>query len=228
MAIKRKLSKEEYDKLPDILKSEYQEKDGSYVVLLDGDDELRRAKDHEVNAHKETRDKLRELQTQLDSIKDNKSRENGDVKALEESWKNKLNEVETSLKNENASLKNMLTTTMRDSVLTELASKLVKPEASRLFKRSLEDRIQVDLSGDKPEVRILDANGKPSAMNFNDFEKEIVASSEYSSIIVASKASGGAGVKAGSGASSQTGEKPNLAKMTPNELAAHFKSIKEE
>ena len=71
MAIKRKLNKEEYESLPEVLKSEYQEKDGSYVVVLDGDDEIRRAKDHEVNAHKETKDRLKALQEQLDSLKDN-------------------------------------------------------------------------------------------------------------------------------------------------------------
>lgn len=228
MAIKRKLSKEEYEKLPDILKSEYQEKDGSFVVLLDGDDELRRAKDHEVNAHKETRDKLKELQSQLDAMRDNKSRESGDVKALEESWRNKLTEREAELSTKINSLQSSIVSTMRDSVLTDLASKLVKPDASRLFKKSLEDRLQVDLSGDRPEVRILDNKGQRSAMSISDLEKEIVASPEYSSIIIASKASGGAGVKATGNGVSEAGKKPNLATMKPEELVAHFKSIKEE
>lgn len=227
MAIKRKISKEDFDKLPEILKAEYQEKDGAYTLILDGDDEIRRAKDHEVNAHKETKDRLKALQEQLDSLKDNKSRESGDVKALEESWRNKMAERESELSGQINKLQGSIVTTMRDSVLTDLASKLVKPEASRLFKKSLEDRLQVDLTGDAPSVRILDNKGQLSAMTISDLEKEIVASPEYSTIIVASKASGGAGTKA-SGSGAAQGDKPILAKLTPAELVQHFKSTKED
>lgn len=221
MAIKRKLSKEEFDKLPDALKTEYQEKDGNYVLILDGDDELRKAKDNEVSSHKETKQKLKDVQEQFDAFKAGKARTDGDINALEESWKGKLAEREKQLGDENTTFKNMLISSLRNSTLSDLASRLVKPEASRLFKKSLEDRISVDLSSGEPVIRILDAKGQPSAMGISDLEKEILASSEYSTIIIASKATGGAGTKAaGSGASED--KKPILAKMTPAELAAHF------
>jgi len=229
MAIKRKISKEEFEKLPDILKSEYEEKGGSYIAIIDGDDEaveaLKKAKEHESNAHKETKTKMKELEDRLNTMDYDGKKKNNDIEAIEKSWSEKLANREKELSGERDSLKSMLSSSLRDATIASIASKIVKPDAQRLFKKSIEERFNVELDGDKPAIRILDREGKPSAMSLDDFEKEILADKEYSSILVGSKASGGAGVKPGQSVASPGESKPvDLSKLKPAELAAHIKT----
>lgn len=237
MALKRKISKEEFDKLPDVLKSEYKEKNGSYLADIEGDDEaviaLRQAKDNEKNEHAKTKETLKNLQDQLDALSGDKMRKDGDVAALDKSWKEKLTARETELNNQISSLQNVVVKSQRDSVLSALAAKLIKPESHRLFKKSIEDRFNVEIGESGPVVRILDAHGKPSAMTIEDLEKEIIANKEYSPIVIGSRASGGVGdtpkklFGAGGTAYKDSEGKPlNLATMDPRALAETIKASK--
>lgn len=227
MAIKRKINKEEFEKLPDIMKSEYEDKGGSYIAIIDGDDEavesLKKAKEHESNAHKETKKALKELEDRLNSMDYEGKKKSNDIEAIEKSWSEKLLNREKELGDERDNLKSMLASSLRDSTIASIASKIVKPDAQRLFKKSIEERFNVDIENGKASLRILDKEGKPSAMTLEDFEKEILADKEYGSILVVSKASGGAGAKPGQSVTSPGSEKPKpFSRMTPAELKAQI------
>lgn len=231
--MKRKISKEEFEKLSDVMKAEYQEKNGHYFAKIEDDDEaleaLERAKKNEVDSHKETKAALKKLQDQLEEIQNEGSRKKGDVEALENSWKKKFGDRETELTKEIEKLSGIVNNSLRDSALTTLASKLVKPESHRLFKKSIEERLITEIKDGVPTLRILDPAGKPSALTIEDLEKEIVANKEYAPIIITSRASGGAEKPSRSGAPmTQDGKPINLASLTPTQLAAHLAENKGE
>jgi len=234
--MKRKLTKTEYEALPEALKAEYEEKNGNYLAKIEDEDDavnaVKQAKENEVNAHKETKAKLKELERKMEELTGEKNRKDGNVEAIEKSWKEKYDTKESELTGENSKLKNHLVDSAKDSLLTTFAGKLAKSDSQRLFKLAIADRIAVEFDGEKIVHRILDKDHKPSAMTFDDFEKEIVANKEFSSILVGSKASGAGGLepnKIGAGGLHRNNEeKPiNLATLNPNELAARITAAKQ-
>ena len=52
MALKKKISKADYEKLADHLKAEYVERNGDYILDLEDDGALERAKEHEKELRK--------------------------------------------------------------------------------------------------------------------------------------------------------------------------------
>jgi hypothetical protein len=233
--MKRKISKEEFEKLSDALKENYKEKNGSYLLNIEDDDdaivELRQARDHEKEDHRNTKLKMKELETKLDELTNGKHKLDGNIEALEKSWKEKFENREKELLGEVGKLKGMLSGSVKETTLTALASKFVKPDFQRFFKKDIETRFEVELEGDKPTLRILGKDGKPSALSLEDFEKEILANKEYGSILIASRASGAGGTDkpkpAGGTVHADSEGKPlNLATMSPIRLAEHLAASK--
>lgn len=232
MALKRKVTKEEFDKLPEVLKAEYEEKNGMFHAIIDGDDDaieaIKRAKEHESESHKETKRKLKELEDRLSKDKYNSDKSNNDVAAIEKSWQDKFSARETELLGKNKTIESMLSNSLKDSVISSIASELVKTDSQRIFKKAVADRFVVEMDGDAPKIRIMDREGKPSAMSLEDFKKEVLADKEYTSILNISKASGGAGVKPGHSVNALADDKPvDLSKLPPREMAARIKANKE-
>ena len=90
-------------------------------------------------------------------------------------------------------------------------------------------RLQADFEGDAPVTRILDKEGKVSAMTVEELSAEFVANKDFSAIITASKASGGAGRSSnqnGGSAANQSDKPADLASMNPAQLAEHIKASK--
>jgi hypothetical protein len=68
MALKKKLTKEEYSKLSDHIKAEYIEDGDGFRLDIDGDEDtgaLKRAKDREAQLRRDAEAKLREAQEEL-------------------------------------------------------------------------------------------------------------------------------------------------------------------
>lgn len=237
MALKRKITKEAFDKLSAEIKAEYVEKDGEYVLDIDGDDggedigALRRAKDREVQARKEAEKKAREAEAKLAELDDNDARKRGDIETLEKSWKDKhdktVSEYDTKLKAKDA----FISRTLVDNVATQLAAEI--STSPKLLLPHIRARLTADLDGDEPATKVLDAAGKPSAATLDDLRKEFVDNKEFASIIRASKASGGGAPDKGrttrlGGATQPNGDKPApLASMNAKDLAAAIKANKE-
>lgn len=231
--MKRKLSKTEYEALHDILKSEYEEKNGSYHAKIEDEDDavnaLRKAKDNESNAYKETKAALAKALADAEELKTGQHRKNGDVEALDASWKAKFAERETELLNENGTLKGAAIKAAKEAVLSGLASKHIKPEYQRMFKKDIDERIEVQLENGAAVMRILGHDGKPSALTMADFEKEVLANKEYAPIIIASRASGGSAPArlAGHGMPNTNETQTPLRLQSNSEIVALLKSKKD-
>lgn len=238
MALKRKIKKDEFDKLPADIQAEYVEKDGEFVLDLDGDDAggedttaLRRAKDREVQARKDAEKRAREAEEKLSQLDESDARKRGDIDALEKSWKEKhdatVAEYDGKLKAKDA----FISRTLVDNVASQLASEI--STSPKLLLPHIKARLVAELDGDEPATKVLDANGKPSAATLDDLRKEFVDNKEFASIIRASKASGGGAPNNGQttrlgGATQNNGDKPApLASANPKDLAAAIKAKKE-
>lgn len=232
MALKKKVTKAEYEKLNDVFKAEYIEDGDGFRLDVDGEEDtgaLKRAKDREAQLRKEAETKLREAQEQLDALGTDDARKKGDIETLEKKWKADLEAEKTAHTATRDKFQGVFKKNLVDAKATEIATKISKVPS--LLARVIKDRLSVDFDGDEPVTKVLDANGQPSALTIEDLQKELVANADYADIIIASKSSGGAGkTKQGGGApanSGQTTDKPvDFASMNPKELAAHIEAKK--
>lgn len=231
--MKLKITKEEFNALPDILKAEYEEKGNAYFQKVPDQEDailaIKQAKDNESAAHKETKAALAKAAADLEELRTGQHRKNGDVEALDASWKAKFAERETELLNETNTLKGAAIKAAKQSVLTGIAAKHVKPEYHRMFMKDIDERFDVQLENGQAVVKVLSADGKPSALTMQDFEKEILANKEYAPIIIASRASGGSAPRVLTGAGGTTpNETQTPLRLQKNaDIVALLKSKKE-
>lgn len=232
MALKKKITKAEFDKLSDAIKGEYKADGDEYKLDLDGDEDvtaLKNAKEHEKAARKKAEKELKEAQERLEAIEEEKNKGAGNVEALEKSWKTKLETKEAEAKAKVDKLTAALTNKIIGGEAQKLALEL-SPKAHKLLIPFIEKRLQADLEGDEPKMRILDKDGKPSALTLEDLKKEFVDNADFSAIIVGSKATGGAGAdkRMNNGGAGSDNNKPlDLSKASPKAIVDVIKARKE-
>lgn len=233
MALKKKITKEAYGKLNDALKAEYVEDGDEYKLNVEGEDDvgaLKRAKDREVEKRKEATKRAEEAEAKLAELEGNDARKKGDIATLEKSWNKKLEDAKSESQAKIDKLTAHTTKTLVDNVALQIANQI--STAPALMLPHIRVRLAADFEGDEPKTRVLDKDGKPSALTPDELGKELAANPDFAAIIRASKASGGAGSKNG-GASKTPGtgsgtSQPNLAAMKPAELAAYLTAQKEQ
>lgn len=232
MALKRKITKEAYEKLSDDLKAEYGEKDGSYILDVEGDEDtgaLKRAKDRETQGRKDAEKKLKDAQEELNALGDSDAKKRGDIETLEKSWKTKNEELESGFKTQLAGKDSFITKTLIDNVALKMASNI--STSPGLILPHIKARLAADLEGDSPITKVLDADGKPSALTIEDLEKEFVANKDYAAIIIASKASGSStsndGKNSSTNGGANNGDQKPLSELSPKELGEHLRESKQ-
>lgn len=232
--LKLKITKEEFEKLPDSLKGEYVEGEDGYRLDVDGMEDtgaLKRAKDHEANARKEAQKELKELRAKMAEFEDKGARDKGDIEALDKSWSKKLESAKAEAEAKLSTKDAFISKTLVDNVATKIATEI--STSPSLLMPLLKTRLVADLDGETPSTKVLDANGQPSAMTVDELRKEFVANKEFAAIMIGSKASG-------SGASSDGKNKANrvggmtggekdvrLADMDSKQLVEHVTAIKD-
>lgn len=235
MALKSKITKAEFDKLHKSIQAEYFADGDDYSLDVEGAEDtgaLKRAKDRETQKRKEAEEAAREAQEKLDAIDNDDARKKGDIETLEKKWTSDLQAEKDAHAATETKYQTAFKTQMIDNAAAAMAAKISKVPG--LMSRAIKERLTVDFEGEMPATKVLDADGKPSDMSIDDLQKEFVANKDYADIIIASKASGGAGKKTpGGGAPTnpenhgqQTDQKPDLSKMDATALAAHIKDKK--
>ena len=166
-------------------------------------DELLGEKKAEADKRKQAED---EAKAQADEI----ARKNGNLEAIEESWRNKFLERETDLLNQlNASsAKNYELTVGRKS--QELAGMLAKPHAQGLLAKEIKERLTLDENGN---IRVLDLQGKPTALTIDELVTQLKADPTYQDIIVINNSTGSGATGGGFGG----GAAKNPKEMTEQE-----------
>ena len=197
-----KLTKAEYDALPASMKKLFKADGDDYVSTFQTEDEVSALK----NANERNKEELRQLKTDLKELRDAQSKagdddakRKGDIEALEKSWQTKLNAAEQKAKGEidkrDAALRQLLVTSEAAKIAAEIST------APHLIEHFVAQRLAAEFDGDMPKTRVLDSNGKPSALSLDDLKKDFLADKRFESILVGSRGSGGGagGTKPGSG-----------------------------
>jgi len=118
------------------------------------------------------------------------AKKSGDVEALEKSWSDKLN-TETGSRDEKLSAyEKQISDMTAGAAARKMAAELALPGSADVLLPHIKGRLSVDMDGDSPLVRVLDKDGKPSAMSIDDLRKEIEANKAFAPLLLGSMASG--------------------------------------
>lgn len=194
--LKAKINKETFDKLSDGVKAEYivnAANADEYSLQVDGLEdagELRRAKQREQDAAKAEKIRADKAESDLAELRRTSARGTGDVAALEASWKQQAEDRENAAKGETKKVKAQLAKVMRDDVAHQIATR-ISPKPAIILPHIL-NRLKAEIPDDgDPLTRVLDKDGKPSALSISQLEQEFVSNPDFAGIIIASRASGG-------------------------------------
>lgn len=144
--------------------------------------------------HKEAEKHLKEKERLAKEAAEEAARKNGDVEALEKSWREKN---ENDIKERDGKLseyEQMINKMTVGSQAQKLASELAVPGSADVLLPHIERRLSVEMKDGQAIVRVLDKDGKPSALSIDDLKKEIEGNPAFAPLIVGSKANGSGGV----------------------------------
>lgn len=222
--LKRQITKAEHAALNAAVQIEYKPDSGGETFTLDAtgfDDpgELKRALDREKVEKKEQKEKadaekLRAdgIQQKLDALGPDAKDKLKDITVLEKSWQTKLTDEVGKRDTAISALNQQIEKLTVNKASSDLASKLAGANAP-LLEPHVKTRLKLENNGSgDPIIRVLDANGLPSASSLTDLENEFRKDVRYKAVIVASQASGGGaaggnGSGNGGGAAGGSGEK---------------------
>lgn len=237
MALKLKITKEEYDALSEEMQGLYGEsaqEGGGFMLDVTGMEDtgaLKRAKDHEKDARKkaelaakEAQNTADELAKKLADLDDEGHRKQGDIKALEDSYQKKLEAQEATHKLELEKVTGALRQNTVEATAMKLATELSGDNANIILPH-IRSRLGFEMEDGTAKVRVLDNDGNPSADSVDDLKNFYFTNDTFAPIVVGSRASGGgaAGSKGGGGAT-----KKKLSEMTGVEEVAFAKEHPEE
>lgn len=227
MALKSKVTKAEFDALPEALKEHYKEVGDHYLLDSDDAEELRKAKEREAEERKREKERAdaaekaqREAEERERVAKEEAAKKKGDIAALELSWKEKSEKAVADEKTKREATEAQLRMLLVDNVAISIANEI--STSPKLIIPHLKARMAAELTGDKPITRVLDADGKPSALSLDDLKKEFVANADFAAIIKGSNANGGGAGGNGSGGGAPSGKK--IKDMTEAERTAMARS----
>lgn len=236
--MKLKMTLDNLDGLDESLHQYYVEKDGKFVLDLDGYEEpgaLKRAKDHEKKLRQEAEQKVRELTEKMGELEgqvtelQDTNRQKGGMAALEQSYKDKIEKMRGEHQQELAGRDAQISKLLVDNVADTMAAEL--SDAPEL----LSDIIRKRLTVKDGETRVLDGNGELSASTVDELREEFRSNKKYAAVIRGSQANGGGSGGGGKGSGAAKAfkdmnekERTELAKNNPAEYHRQLDALKAE
>ena len=185
--------RENLDGLDESLHSMYELKDGAYYLKVDG-----LPQQEDVSGLKAKLDELlgekKEAKRKADEAAAEAARKNGDLEAIENSWKEKYANRENELNEQLKAHQQRIYGLTVGQQATELASKLAVTGSASVLLPHIQNRITLD---ENNSIRVLDMQGKPSAMTIDELAIEFRNNPAFKPLIAANPSSGG-GASSGS------------------------------
>lgn len=220
------------DGLDDTQKAFYDEKDGKFVLKVEGipqgeDVSGLKAKVDELLAEKKAEaEKRKAAEEAARKAAEEHARKNGDVEAIEKSWQEKYSRREQELADQLASMEADLGTLTVGATAKSLAAELALPGSADVLMPHIQQRLKTERRDGKPVTVVLDAEGKPSAMSIDELKQEIANNPAFAPVIVGSKATGGgAGGAKGGGAAGNTGNMGGSRTERAKAIAAKYPEL---
>lgn len=221
-----KLTVESLDGLDDSVKSLYKEDNGKFRLDLDGYEDttgLKAQRDALLNEKKEAQRKAKEAEEAAKAAAEEAARKSGDVSALEKSWQEKLAATESNYKNLNESLTKQIHGLTVGQTATKLAAELAISGSADVLLPHIQSRLTVEIKDGAPSVRVLDLQGKPTALTVDELKQEFISNKAFAPLIAASKATGG-GASSGGGGAAKTMTKNQFDAMNPTQKMEFMRS----
>lgn len=193
MALKKQITKAEYDALASAFQAEYKASGENFVLDIEGDDGIDWKKKREIEAeHRRNAERERDTaREEADNLRRGAIPKN-DVEALENSWKTKVETTKTELQAQIAERDITINNLTVDTVAKDVASIFLAPALAVPMIRS---RLKSEISNGVATTRVLDKNGQLSAMSVDDLKNEFKADAAYAPVLVGGKGSGAGGGK---------------------------------
>lgn len=222
MALKHKITKEEFDALSDVLKAEYKGDGAGYVLDTDYVPEdvapLRSA--HE--RVKEENRRLKEEQRERDRLTEERIREelrtSGNTAELEKRLKEERETLRATMQQDVDRRTQQLSRVLVHDRAQALAREL-SGDAWMVILPHIQSRLTADLDSEVPACKVVASDGQPSTLSIDDLKKEFLNNPAFASIIVGVNSSGGG---AGRNKSGDAGKKPE--QYTDQERVDLYKS----
>lgn len=221
-----KVTVDSLDGLDDGVKSLYKEENGKYRLDVDGYEDvsgLKAQRDALLNEKKEAQRKAKEAEDAAKLAAEEAARKNGDVAALEKSWQEKLAATENTYKSQADALTKQIHGLTVGQTATKLAAELAISGSADVLLPHIQSRLTVEIKDGVPSVRVLDLQGKPTAMTVDELKQEFISNKAFAPLIAASKATGG-GASSGGGGAAKTMTRKAFDSMNPNEKMEFVKS----
>ena len=222
-----KLTVDSLDGLDDGVKTLYKEDNGKFRLDLDGYEDttgLKAQRDALLNEKKEAQRKTKEAEEAAKTLAEESARKNGDVAALEKSWQEKLAATESNYKNLNESLTKQIHGLTVGQTATKLAAELAISGSADVLLPHIQSRLTVEIKDGAPSVRVLDLQGKPTAMTVDELKQEFISNKAFAPLIAASKATGGGASGSGGGGAAKTMKRDQFETMNPVQKMDFIKS----
>lgn len=183
------------DEVEEAFRGEYKADGDEFVLDISGDAPglvaMRGARDNEKDAHKQTKTRLRELEVELDELRNDHASGRSNTETLNKSWQAKYDKREKELTEEIAELTGAVSGLTVGQTVTAVAAKLfIVPDA---MEHHVKTRLTTEIVDGKPVTRVLDKDGKPSALTVEDLEKEFRQRKDWAPFLKAGEGSGGGG-----------------------------------
>lgn len=223
------------DGLDDSVKSLYTEKEGKFVLGIEGlpqpeDVSGLKSKVQELLDEKKAADKARkDAEDQARLEREENARKSGNVEELEKSWSEKYNRREAELNGMLEQERGTLSTQIRDLTVgrtaTDIASALAIPGSAKALLPHIERRLSVEQRDGKPVVVVLDQQGKLSAATLDELKAEFANDTAFAPLIAGSKASGGGAAGAGGGGGAAKGKIGGTKEERTAAIASRFPDL---
>jgi len=145
-----------------------------------------------------------------------------DMDALEKSWKEKLdnqqNDFQQKIQQSESALQSLLVDNVASSMAAEIST------VPSLLVPLIKQRLATETADGKTNTRVLDAEGKPTALTVEDLKKEFIANEQLFSIMKGSNASGSGAQGSGNGG----GAAKKFSDMSEKDRVDLFKSSPED
>lgn len=194
--LKFQITLEELKELAPEVQAFYDETGRLKVDGLEDNSGLKRKLDEVLGEKKTAAQRARELEAELQAIKDKQAEESGNYKALHETAVKKAQQYESEL-NE---VRQAMSKKEIDLAVTSLTG-LALDGSGDLLASYIRPRLQFADGA----LHVLGADGQPSAATLDDFKKELIANPALAPILRGSSGQGG-GANGGSGKTAAKGD----------------------
>ena len=233
MALKYQL--DSLDGLDDATKQLYTEKDGKYVLNVEGVpdpsggedvDGLKRKRDELQDEAKKAKRERDELKQKMEELDKGNARDKGDVEALEQSYQKKIEELDKQAKEREQKLQGAIQDMTVNSEAQRMAQELaVDGESANVLIPHIKQRLSVEERDGEFRTVVLDEGGKPSANKPDELKSEFAENPAFKRVVAGSKASGGGadGGDQGGGAAQKQVDRSTFESWSPQQQAQHVK-----